>query len=115
MIGEERPVLDVPSASCRAVRRPTVAALVPTYSPTRDSPARITRRSRVASTLRIGEFTIWWTRLTGAGRPGSSAKTARDRKLKCTSPDRIVTVAGGSGAGCSRGVATSWTRSIMAR
>ena len=38
----------------------------PTISPTRDRPRRNTRRSRVGRTLRIGELTIWWIRLSTA-------------------------------------------------
>ncbi len=54
------------------------------------------------STLRIGELTIWCTRLDGRRHvPARSGNVAVARKLKCTSPDTIVIVAGGSGAGGS--------------
>ena len=75
VVGEERALLDVPTGvTCRAGGPSEHPGDPVTHG---GQPRRIARRSRAWSTLRIGELTSWWTRLTGSARPASGPSVGR--------------------------------------
>ena len=101
VVGEERPVLDVQRVGSR--RLPTERRSPrPTSSPTRDRPRRITRRSRVARTLRIGELTIWWTRLHRRRRHRLRRRTSLRSVAEVHVPGQDVHRGRRLGAGAAR-------------